>query len=130
MPFPIEEKYITKTESDLQLSFPKAFKTHMMHTNGGEIITDEWAFDLFPFLDTSCRKRISRTSNHIGLETKKAREWRGFPANGIAIGSDGFGNLLILMHDGSGILTDDLYVWDHEMGTTKKIAASIQELME
>ncbi len=102
----------------------------MRISNGGELVTDKFEFELYPFFDKSDRKRISRTCNHIGLETKNALEWNGFPINGIAIGSDGFGNLIILTHSGNGILTDKIYFWNHESGQIEKIAESINELDE
>jgi hypothetical protein len=130
MPFPIEEKYIIETESDLNVKFPTEFKNRMIKSNGGELATDEFGFELYPFFDKSDRKRISRTCNHIGLETENAREWDGLPKNGIAIASDGFGNQIILIHNGNGILTDEIYFWDHEVREIKKIAESIIELDE
>ncbi|WP_430426280.1 SMI1/KNR4 family protein [Maribacter litoralis] len=78
MPFPVDEKYIIGTESDLNVKFPTVFKNRMIKSNGGELVTDEFEFELYPFFDKSDRKRISRTCNHIGLETKNAREWNGF----------------------------------------------------
>ncbi|MEP3836634.1 MAG: SMI1/KNR4 family protein [Algibacter sp.] len=130
MPFPLDEKYIKETESELNVKFPSEFKTRMIKSNGGELVTDEYEFELFPFFDKSDRKRISRTCNNIGLETKNAREWNGFPENGIAIGSDGFGNLIILTHNGDGILTEKIHFWNHEIGQTEKIAESIIQLDE
>ncbi|MFD1015755.1 SMI1/KNR4 family protein [Winogradskyella rapida] len=106
----------------MNVKSPTIFKNQMIKSNGGELATEEYEFELFPFFDKSDRKRISRTCNHIGLETKNAREWNGFPENGIAIGSDGFGNLIILTHNGNGILTDNVYFWNHEIGQIAKIA--------
>jgi hypothetical protein len=126
MAFPIDQKYIVDTESELSVKFPTEFKIRMIKSNGGELlISREFEFELHPFFDKSDRKRISRTCNHIGLETKKAREWNGFPENGIAIGKDGFGNKLILTHNGNGNLTDELYFWNHETGKVERIAESI-----
>ncbi|WP_062062931.1 SMI1/KNR4 family protein [Aquimarina longa] len=128
MPFPIDEKYIIETESELNVKFPTEFKNRMIKSNGGEIVSDEFEFELYPFFDKSDRKRISRTCNHIGLETKNAKEWNRFPENGIAIGSDGFGNLIILTHNGNGILTEKVYYWNHESGEIERIAESIKKL--
>ncbi|WP_341227625.1 SMI1/KNR4 family protein [uncultured Arcticibacterium sp.] len=130
MPFPIDEKYIKETESELNVKFPNEFKNRMIKSNGGELVSAEFEFELYPFFDKSDRKRISRTCNHIGLETKNAREWNGFPENGIAVGSDELGNLIILTHNGDGVLTDEIHFWNHEMGQTEKIAESITELDE
>ena len=112
------------------MKFPIEFKSRMMKSNGGELVTEEFEFGLYPFFDKSDQKRISRTCNHIGLETKNARKWSGFPENGIAIGSDGFGNLIILTHNGDGILTDEIHFWNHEIRQAEKIAESINGLDE
>ena len=129
MPFPIDKKYIEETESELNVKFPTEFKNRMIKSNGGELlISREFEFELHPFFDKSDRKRISRTCNHIGLETKNAREWNGFPENGIAIGADDFGNKLILTHNGNRNLSDELYFWNHETRKTEKIAESINKL--
>ncbi|WP_165750567.1 SMI1/KNR4 family protein [Cellulophaga sp. Z1A5H] len=130
MPFPIDEKYIKETESELNVEFPSEFKNRMIKSNGGELVTTEFEFELYPFFDKSDRKRISRTCNHIGLETKNAREWNGFPKTAIAIGSDGFGNLIVLTHNGNGILSDKVFFWNHENGELEKIAESISQLNE
>ncbi|WP_044626404.1 SMI1/KNR4 family protein [Neotamlana nanhaiensis] len=129
MPFPLEEKYITETELELNVKFPSELKNRMIKSNGGELlISDKFEFELYPFFDKTDRKRINRTCNHIGLETKNAREWNGFPDNGIAIGTDGFGNQLILIHNGNGNLTDELHFWNHETRQVEKIAESINKL--
>ncbi|WP_420574357.1 SMI1/KNR4 family protein [Kordia sp.] len=128
MPFPVEEKYILQVESQLNIIFPTEFKKRMMRLNGGECIIEESEFKLYPFFDTSDRKRISRTCNHIVLETRNAREWKGFPENAIAIGSDGSGDQLILMHDGNGVLSEEIYLWNHEERFVKKITTSIYRL--
>jgi len=130
MPFPIDEKYIKETESELKVKFPIEFINRMIKSNGGELSPEEFGFELYPFFDKSDRKRISRTCNHIGLETKNAREWDGFPENGIAIASDGFGNQIVLIHNGDGILKNEIYFWDHETREIEKIADSINELDE
>ena len=99
----------------------------MTKNNGGEWIVNDFEFQLYPFFDKSDKKRISRTCNHIGLETKKAREWQGFPDNAVAIGDDGFGNHIILTHDGNGEMTETIYFWDHKGGQIEEIAQSIDE---
>ncbi|WP_036153184.1 SMI1/KNR4 family protein [Maribacter forsetii] len=126
MPFPVDEKYIIETETELNVKFPPDFKNRMIKSNGGEIDSDDYFFQLHPFFDRSDKKRISRTCNHIALETKNAQEWKNFPKNTIVIGDGGSGDLLFLQHNGNGILSDDIYLWDH--GEIKKIARSIVEL--
>ena len=126
MPFPVEEKYITETELEFDVKFPIEFKKSMIVNNGGEF----YEFQLYPFFDKSSKKRISRTCNHIGLETKRIREWDNFPTNAIAIGSDGSGNCIVLMHNGNKILSDEIFFWDHETGECEKIAENINDIEE
>jgi len=128
MPFPVDIKYIQETEADLNVKFPDNFKRRMIQKNGGEIITDEFEFDLFPFFDKSDKKRISRSCNNISLETDNAKQWTGFPDNSVVIASDGFGNYLILQHSGDKILKDDILFWNHETGDCQKIGDNINEL--
>ncbi len=128
MPFPIENQYIILMENNLKVKFPEKFKQRMMRNNGGELNNYTYEFDLYPFFDKKNRKRISRTCNHIEQETKRARKWRGFPDNAIAIGSDGCGKQLILIHDGNGILGEELLIWDHETNKIQQIAQNINIL--
>ena len=85
MPFPIDIKYIEETEKELGITFPEKFKSKMMKMNGGEVSTREFVWELIPFFDKSSSKRISRTCNHIAMETENMKQWRGFPKNGVAI---------------------------------------------
>src|SRR5205809_7112776 len=97
MPFPIDIKYIIETELELGAVFPDNFKNKMEQENGGELITEEEEWQLYPFYDKSDQKRMSRTCNHIVLETKQSRSWNNFPGKGIAIASNGCGDKLILL---------------------------------
>ena len=64
------------------------------------------------------------------LETKRSREWDGFPENAIAIGENGQGDKLILLPNDSNPneLSDKIYVWLHETREIEKLADSINEL--
>jgi hypothetical protein len=101
----------------------------MVKSNGGEVSTPIDYWQLFPFLDTSDRKRLKRSCNDIVLETNKARERAGFPADVIAIGDNGGGDLLVL-----GPRTDDpcilgpVYWWDHETGELIEICDDFGDL--
>lgn len=130
MAFPIDIKYIIETEQVLGLVFPDNFKSKMMQVNGGELMTEDDDWQLFPFFDKSDNKRISRTCNHIILETNQAKQWENFPVNGIAIGSNGCGDLLLLLptKEDNRKLSDEIFIWFHETGETEKIANSINEL--
>lgn len=98
MPFPVETKWITRTEEKLGDRFPASFVTEMARMNGGTIGAQSDAFALFPFLDATDQKRIRRTCNSIDRETATARKhWLGFPSAAVAIGANGGGDLLILL---------------------------------
>lgn len=130
MPFPIDLKYIEETEKELGLTFPDSFKNKMRKENGGTLSTKEDDWQLFPFFDQADQKRISRTSNHIVLETKLARNWVNFPVDGIAIASNGSADYLILRptKENDKLLGNEIFSWFHETGEVKEIAKSIEEI--
>lgn len=131
MPFPLDEKYIFETEQELGILFPNNFKAKMIKENGGELKTVDDDWQVIPFFDKSDKKRISRTCNHILLETKQARSWDNFPSNGIKIASNGCGDFLLLMPTklNDKKLSDEIYLWFHETGEIEKVADSIEELV-
>ncbi|AXE16735.1 SMI1/KNR4 family protein [Runella rosea] len=130
MAFPVEVKYIIETEQEIGLVFPPCFKVKMKKENGGELMTEEDDWQLFPFFDKSDKKRMSRTCNHLVLETKQARKWGNFPNEGIAIASNGCGDFLLLLptKKDSKILSDEIFLWLHETGKIEKVADTIDEL--
>ena len=131
MPFPIDEKYIAQTEQQLGLVFPPCFKAKMIEMNGGEVVADDDLWQLFPFFDQSDKKRIKRTCNHIIVETKQAQQWLGFPADAIAIASNGSGDLLIFKKLENGQQLDDtVYRWSHETAEFKVVAQHFDQLKQ
>ena len=128
MAFPIEEKYIIETEKQLNLQFPPIFKNKMIIENGGEIETDEDLWNLYPFFDKSDKKRISRTCNHIILETQNAKEWNNFPKNAIVIAGNETGDKLILIKT-QNKLEEAIYIWYHDDGEIEKLFENIHELI-
>lgn len=132
MPFPLDAKYIVETEQELGVIFPEHFKAKMIHENGGPLATADDYWHLYPFFDKSDNKRISRTCNHIGLETRRAKNWRNFPADAIAIASNGSGDHLVLLPAKAQgkHLGDAIYTWYHETGETEQVAKTINELIE
>lgn len=132
MPFPLDRKYIIETEQELGVIFPDSFKSKMTIENGGELMTEDDYWQLFPFFDKSDNKSMSRTCNHIVLETKQARVWDNFPDNGIAIASNGSGDNLILLplHNDNKKLREEIYLWQHETGDIQEVAKTISELTE
>ncbi len=132
MPFPVDIKYIIETEQELGLVFPDNFKSKMTKENGGELMTEDDDQQLFPFFDKSDNKRMSRTCNHIVLETKQARTWDNFPAYGFAIATNGSGdNLILLPLDAENEkLREEIYLWQRETGEIQQAAKTTDELME
>ncbi|MCI9845237.1 SMI1/KNR4 family protein [Flavobacterium pectinovorum] len=132
MAFPIDIKYIIETETELEVEFPYEFKQKMMNQNGGELITEDDDWQLYPFFDKSDKKRISRTCNHIVLETKQAKEWSNFPPGAIAIATNGCGDQLVLLPLDSNVrkLGEKIFLWFHETGRTQEVARTISELIE
>jgi len=132
MPFPVDIKYIIETEQELGLVFPDSFKSKMTKENGGELMTEDDDWQLFPFFDKSDNKRMSRTCNHIVLETKQARAWDNFPDKGIAIASNGSGDNLILLplDNDNKKLREEIYLWQHETGDIQEVAKTLSELTE
>ncbi|WP_395092645.1 SMI1/KNR4 family protein [Vaginella massiliensis] len=49
MAFPLDEKFITDTENELNVLFPNEFKTKMIQENGGEVFTEDDNWQLYPF---------------------------------------------------------------------------------
>lgn len=131
MPFPIDLKYIEEFETQIGVIFPPYFKAKMQDLNGGEIIIEDEDWNIFPFLDKLDSKRISRTCNHIGLETQNAKEWNGFPNNSFAIGDNGFGDYLVLKPHSNNpkVLLDTIFIWRHETAELYEVANSILDLM-
>ncbi len=131
MPFPIDEKYIIQSEEKLDAKFPHSFKEKMKIENGGEVETPPDVWNLYPFFDTSDKKRLKRTSNDIVRETKKAKEWKDFPESAIAIGSNGCGDQLIFLRteESPQVLSASVYWWDHETGNINKIADDYSSLI-
>lgn len=132
MPFPVEQKYIKEAEVGLGVEFPKSFVEKMLKLNGGEVSTDEDDWILYPFFDKLNTKRMSRTCNHIILETNQLRRIMGFPENGIAIAGNGGGDHLILLpFEGNQTkIKEKIYIWLHETGEIIEIANSIEALIE
>ncbi|MFG0253947.1 MAG: SMI1/KNR4 family protein [Rhodopirellula sp. JB053] len=131
MPFPVDSKWIRKTENKLGVRFPASFVAAMSEMNGGSVRTRIDDFNLFPFLDASDRKRIQRTCGSIDRETATARkDWTGFPPDAVAIGANGGGDLLVLipMPDESDSLQHSVYWWDHETGDVELVADDFGDL--
>ena len=70
MPFELAEPFILAAEQQLGSKLPEAYRSAMLRENGGEFETEEDTWQQYPIADTSDRKRLSRTANHIIKETE------------------------------------------------------------
>jgi len=121
MPFPIGDEQLDRAEAEIGAALPSAYREAMKRENGGEFETDTDDWFLHPIFDNTDRKRIARTANHVLLETKQAMKWAGFPRNGLCVGHNGAGDLLVFLGNGQ-IIGDALYAWRHETSETELIA--------
>ena len=127
MPFPLDESYILAAEQALGASLPPKYRAMLARRNGGEIEAEYDTWQLHPLEDRSDRKRLARSASHVLRETEQARKWPKFPADVIAIASNGTGDLLVLKQQ-DGAFSEAVYLWSHETGALLQVAGSIDEL--
>ena len=127
MPFDLAESFIAAAEEALDARFPASYREAMARANGGEVeaLGDSW--QLHPIADTSDRRRLARTANHVVRETLSMLEWPRFPRSAVAIATNGAGDQLVLLREG-GVLMDAVYYWSHETGSIQPVADSFAEL--
>ena len=112
---PGAEPYIAATERQLGVAFPPCYRAWLRHSNGGEVEVDDGWWDLHPVADDSDPRRIGPTWDHVCRQTEQARLLGGFPEAAVAIGDDGSGDRLVLMHRMPGASLQ-LAVWRHVTG--------------
>ena len=129
MPFPLDSVFINRAADKLGIRLPLSYIAHMQRSNGGQVeaANDNW--QLFPIFDDSDKNRAKRTCNDIVRETKVARQWSSFPANGVAIASNGGGDLLVFLpNESNERLAEQVNWWDHETGELAVVADDFGEL--
>lgn len=127
MPFDLPESFLSIAERQLEASLPTSYRRSMLRENGGEIETDQDDWQQYPIADTSDRKRLSRSANHIVKETENCRKWRLFPENAAAIAGNGDGDQLVLFKQ-NGVFLPDVYIWRHETGDLTKLVDDFSAL--
>lgn len=128
MPFTISDEQLVLTEQALNATLPEEYRQAMKVDNGGEINTDEDDWILYPIKDTSDRKRLSRTCNHILNETMACRGYEHFPQNAVALAGNGVGDQLIFLKEG-GQFQDKVFLWFHETGDVQMLATSFDKIV-
>lgn len=127
MPFDLEERFLLAAEHELGARLPVSYRAAMLRSNGGEILTDDDEWELYPIADTSDRKRLARTSQHVLKETASCREWPRFPATALAIAGNGAGDHLVLVREGDSF-QPTVFAWRHDTGALEEVAADFLEL--
>ena len=127
MPFDLNESFILAAERVLGATLPSSYRRSMLISNGGELETEEDEWEQFPITDTSDRKRLSRTANHIVKETHVCRGWESFPEGAVAIASNGAGDRLVFLKEGNAF-EPVVYMWSHETGALTKVVNDFSEL--
>ena len=131
MPFPVDNDFIDRAAAKLGIRFPPSFVAHLHRSNGGEIDVADDTWQIFPVFDDSDPRRLKRTSNDIVRETKLAREWPGFPSNGVAIASNGTGDKLVFLpSEPEDRLAGRVYWWDHETGELTAVADDFSDFVD
>ena len=127
MPFDLAESFIYAAEQLLGATLPDAYRNSMLKKNGGELEIEDDVWQQYPIADTSDRKRISRTANHIIKETQYFKNWPGFPREAVAIAGNGSGDQLVLIKEGTSF-GQAVYIWVHGTGQLQKIANNFSAL--
>ncbi|MBO6937648.1 MAG: SMI1/KNR4 family protein [Deltaproteobacteria bacterium] len=134
MPFPLDLEQVRATERKLGLRLPPAYVARMRVDNGGGVRggppgCEDWFWELFPILDESSVKRMTRTCNDIIRETRVAKNWASFPRDAVAIAAADMDKLVFLPDpDRPGWLSDVVHWWDHETGRTQPVADDFSQL--
>ena len=131
MPWPVDPKFIREAEGKLGVRFPPEFLHRMAMLNGGEAEAVQDVWQIYPVLDSSDRKRLSRTCNDVCHETAYLRQnWSRFPPEAVAIAGNGGGDQLVLLPAPSedGLLGSSVFFWDHETGALTCVAEDFGKL--
>ena len=127
MPFDLAESFILDAERELGAKLPESYKAAMSRSNGGEIETLDDVWQLHPIADTSDRKRLARTANHVLRETAAMRGWAKFPEGAPAIAANGSGDQLVFLR-GASSFESTVHLWSHETGDLEQLAEDFSEL--
>lgn len=126
MPFPIDRSFVEDLQHSVSSRLPDCYISFMMQKNGGTIELNDDDWELHPIKDTSDRKRLSRTANHVLLEQSTYESWPRFVPETLSIATNGSGDRLVLKRHRNAYLPE-IYHWDHETGELNLIASSITE---
>ena len=129
MPFDLSEDQLIATEKELAATFPKSYRSKMKRANGGSVEAADDVWELIPIRDVSDRKRHSRTTNHVLLETASFSEWGSWPGNACALAQNGAGDALVIFRCGP-TFEPEIFVWRHEDGSLELVADDFSTLRD
>lgn len=129
MPFPLDESFIVRAEKALGAALPAPYREMMIEENGGRIALGNEQWWLHPVLDTSDRKRLKRTCNHVLHETETRAGYGGFPEGALEIAKNGAGDALVLLKE-DGKWSDTVYHFRHETRSVRKSKWTISDLWD
>ncbi len=103
MPFDLSDEQLEATETEIGAKFSESYRRRMMQCNGGKVdaMSDYWI--LIPFGDTSDRKRLSRTANHVLVDPKSVSGFPSWHENVFAVAKNGTGDALVMFREGDQI---------------------------
>lgn len=127
LPFDLSEDQLLKAEDELGSPLPHDYREAMKLANGGGASTEEDDWEFYPIKDTSDRKRLSRSCNHIINETESCKGFGNFPEGAIAIAGNGLGDQMVFIKE-LGQFQNAVFLWLHETGELKELAASFKEI--
>ena len=130
MPFDLDPSRIDDAETKLGIALPAAYRASMARANGGCVDDGDDTWTLYPIFDDSDIRRLKRTANDIVRETKEARAHGYLPLDGIAIGSNESGDLLVLMpkENDPSRAQEAVYRWDHETMKLQRVAVRFEAM--
>ncbi|XGA72149.1 SMI1/KNR4 family protein [Chitinibacter sp. SCUT-21] len=79
MAFDLNEEFIQAAEQALGATLPASYRQAMQQHNGGCVLAQGDSWQQHPIADTSDRKRLARSCNHILKETAFYQDCGFFP---------------------------------------------------
>jgi hypothetical protein len=128
MAIPTTPEMIRATEMELRAQFPESYRSYILECNGGEIENDDDCWEMASIRDTTDKRTIKKTAYSVFECTKSAMDWQYFPRNGIALGDNGFGDVMF-MHKSNGVIGPELFMYLHETGESVKLAVDFREYL-
>jgi hypothetical protein len=117
---PTKEEIVAVAERELGVRLPREYRARLVAANGGALATGGSAWKVFPVRDPA--RPAASPGGDLVSATHRARAEAGFPADAVAIASNGDGDLLVLVQSASGNrLEAQVHRWSHETRRCKPV---------